>query len=202
MIAALLGMSLGLVAGVRHAFEPDHVAAVTTLAAGEKRVSRLVAFATSWGLGHGIMLVVVGGLMFALHGVMPARIGNALELVVAAALIALGVRAIFASKHVHRGHATHARLPFAVGLVHGLSGSGALTALAVSRLYSLGEGLAFMTLYASGALVGMVLLAGVAGVPLSRLAQRPSVARGVVAASGVLSLVVGLAWAYPIITHP
>ncbi len=201
MIAALLGMSLGLVAGVRHAFEPDHLAAVTTLAAGEKRASRLVAFATSWGLGHGVMLVGMGGLMFALHAVMPVRIGNALELVVAATLVALGVRALFVSKHVHRGHAGSARLPFAVGLVHGLSGSGALTALAVSRLYSLPEGLAFMALYASGALVGMAVLAGLAGVPLSRLANRPAIARGLVAASGILSLGVGIWWAYPILAR-
>jgi hypothetical protein len=227
MIAALLGMSLGLVAGVRHAFEPDHVAAVTTLAAGEKRVSRLVGFATSWGLGHGVMLVGVGGMMFALHAVMPERIGAVLELLVALALVVLGVRALVLAKragssgplaahthghahvhvhrgpsgHVHVGRATFARLPFIVGLVHGLSGSGALTALAVSKLYSLGQGLLFMTLYASGAVLGMALLAGIAGVPLARLAQKPGVARGLIAASGVLSLGVGLSWAYPILAR-
>ena len=242
MIAALLGMSLGLVAGVRHAFEPDHVAAVTTISAGEKRLSRTIGFATSWGLGHGVMLVGAGGLMFALHAAMSDRIGDLLELLVALALMALGLRALLIAKragasgpvtshahghahglaqghadglehhaethahrgptaHLHIGRVTFARLPFIVGLVHGLSGSGALTALAVSRLYSLGQGLAFMTLYASGAVLGMSLLAGLAGVPLARLSRRPAVARGLVAASGLLSLGVGLAWAYPILTR-
>jgi hypothetical protein len=230
MIAALLGMSLGLVAGVRHAFEPDHVAAVTTMAAGEKRWSRLVGFATSWGLGHGVMLVGVGGLMFALHAVMPDRVGDILELFVALALVGLGFRALVLAKqagshgplashahgphdhanvhvhrgpsgHVHVGRVTFVRLPFIVGLVHGLSGSGALTALAASKLYSLGEGLAFMALYASGAVLGMALLAGIAGAPLAHLAQRPAVSRGLVAASGLLSLSVGLAWGYPILSR-
>jgi hypothetical protein len=99
------------------------------------------------------------------------------------------------------GRVTFVRLPFIVGLVHGLSGSGALTALAASKLYSLGEGLAFMALYASGAVLGMALLAGIAGAPLAHLAQRPAVSRGLVAASGLLSLSVGLAWGYPILSR-
>ena len=226
MLAVLIGIALGLVAGIRHAFEPDHVAAVTSIAAGERKAARVVGFATSWGLGHAVMLVGVGGALFAFRRTMPAAVEDALELGVAAALVALGVRALLIARrdaavgpvqghhhgevthehagpaeHVHVAKRTFARLPFLVGLVHGLSGSGALTALAVSKVMSVGEGLVFMTLYATGALLGMAALAGVAGIQLSRLARRPSVTRGIIAVSGLLSLSVGVAWALPILSR-
>jgi len=225
MFGVLIGIVLGLVAGIRHAFEPDHVAAVTTIAAGERKAARVVGFATAWGAGHAVMLVGVGGLLFAFRKTMPDAVGDVLELVVAAALVALGLRALLIAKraastgpvhehhhgarahehagpeeHVHIARTTFARLPFLVGLVHGLSGSGALTALAVSKLMTVGEGLLFMALYAAGALIGMAALAGVLGVPLARLATRPAITRGIIASSGALSLIVGVAWAAPIVS--
>jgi hypothetical protein len=208
MTAVLLGSLLGLIAGVRHAFEPDHVAAVTTMAAGERRASRVVRFATSWGLGHGLMLVAVGGALFALRSRMPDRAADILELFVAAALVALGVRAVILAKRAgsRADGALSAPLstsllglPFVVGIVHGLSGSGALTALAVTKAATIAQGLLFMSVYAGGAVLGMVALAGVLGLPLARLAKKPLASRAVVAVSGIVSLAVGVAWAWPIV---
>jgi hypothetical protein len=205
MTAVILGSLLGLVAGMRHAFEPDHVAAVTTMAAGERRASRVVRFATSWGLGHGLMLVAVGGALFAMRSEMSERTSNVLELFVAAALVALGVRALVLAK---RGAASTGSLstslvgiPFVVGIVHGLSGSGALTALAVSKAATVAQGILFMSVYATGAIVGMVALAGALGVPLARVANKPNVSRAIVGVSGLVSLGVGVAWAWPIVAR-
>ena len=101
--------------------------------------------------------------------------------------------------HVHLDKCTLARLPFAVGLVHGLAGSGALAALVASHMTSPAFALSFITIYAVGAAAGMATLAGVLGWPLARLARAPRVVPVLVGLSASASLVVGVVWALPIL---
>jgi high-affinity nickel-transport protein len=226
MLDALLGYALGLLHGVRHAFEPDHVAAVSTMIAEQRSAKQSMRFAVAWGAGHALTLLVVGGLLFATRARMPARLADAFELAVAVMLVALGARAIAlaaktggrgaATPHAHRGvvhtHATggdhvhargwtFARRPLLVGLVHGLAGSGALAAMVMSELPSAGAGIAFMALYGAGATCGMAALAGVAGVPLARMARMPRVLPALVAITGVVSVGLGVAWGAPIVAR-
>jgi hypothetical protein len=81
-----------------------------------------------------------------------------------------------------------------VGVVHGLAGSGALTALVLAELPSSSERLAYIVLFGGGSVVGMALLTGLAGVPLMRLARVPRVAAGLLAVAGALSVAVGGWW--------
>src|SRR5689334_4955846 len=98
MIGTTAAISLGLVVGARHAFEPDHLAAVSTLVGDARRpsVRGAVGLGLLWGLGHTIALLAVGVVLVLLDGVMPARLSSVLELAVAAMLVVLGVRAIVA----------------------------------------------------------------------------------------------------------
>src|SRR5206468_327461 len=159
MLAVGLGYALGLLHGMRHALEPDHVAAVSTLIAEQRTARSSVRFAVAWGAGHGLTLLVVGGLLFVFRREMPARVGDAFELAVALMLVALGARALViafrtgargavathahgprqhahaqAGEHLHVRGWTLARRPLLVGLVHGLAGSGALAAMVMSEL--------------------------------------------------------------------
>ena len=218
---------LGFANGMRHALEPDHLAAVSTLVAGERSAKASVRYAAAWGAGHAAMLVVAGGALALLRTDLPGVASDALELVVAVVLIALGVRGLVQAvrtgrghvhqdafthehggrAHVHAGARDHvhvsswtlARLPFVVGLVHGLAGSGALAALVASHVGSKSFALGFIAIYAVGAAVGMATLAGVLGWPLARLARAPRLVPALVGVSAVASLVVGLAWATPIL---
>ena len=52
---------LGLVIGVQHVFEADHVAALSSIAARESSVRRIVAHGAVWGLGHTVTLMIVAG---------------------------------------------------------------------------------------------------------------------------------------------
>lgn len=208
----LTACALGLAAGVRHAFEPDHLAAVSTLVtgAGARPGRATLRFAAAWGAGHGAVLLAVGGVLFALRAEMPARAADALELLVAFMLVVLGVRGIRRARseprpaeHAHPHAAPNVSLtalPFLVGTLHGLAGSGGLTAVVAAEQPSLAGGLLTMGLYGLGAAVGMVALAGVATLPLRR--QQASGARALAAvgtlASGV-SVVVGLAWGVPVV---
>ena len=207
----LTACALGLAAGVRHAFEPDHLAAVSTLVTGARPGRATLRFAAAWGAGHGAVLLAVGGVLFALRAEMPARVADGLELLVAFMLVVLGVRGIRRARAeprrpVEPGPAPAApaasltALPFLVGTLHGLAGSGGLTAVVAAEQPSLARGLLTMGLYGLGAAAGMVALAGVATLPLRR--RQAAGARALAAvgtlASGV-SVVVGLAWGVPVV---
>ena len=224
MLVTATACLLGFANGMRHALEPDHLAAVSTLVAGERSAKASVRYAAAWGAGHAAMLVVVGGALALLRAELPTVTSDGLELVVAVVLVALGVRGLVQAKrlgrvgdaishahgelahthagprdHVHVNKWTLARLPFVVGLVHGLAGSGALAALVASHVSTPAFAMGFITIYAVGAAVGMATLAGVLGWPLARLARSPRAMPILVGVSAAASLVVGVAWAAPIL---
>jgi len=204
--------ALGLLQGIRHAFEPDHLAAVSALASDDtKSAWRTVGFAALWGAGHASMLFLVGGILYWQRAVMPEWLGTLLELVVAVMLVLLGVRALVraarlgsaahqpghahdTTPHVHLGGRSFALLPFGVGLVHGLAGSGALAALVLATQPQLSTGIALLAVYSLGTMAGMALLAGLLGAPLQRLVSRPGAHRALLFVAGALSLIVGVAW--------
>jgi hypothetical protein len=223
MIATGAAISLGLVVGARHAFEPDHLAAVSTLVGGTRSPRGAVALGLLWGLGHTIALLAVGVLLVALDGALPAQLGAAFELVVAAMLVVLGARAIVAGlrndvgtagahrhagvEHVHVGAREHVHVgsraiawrPLTIGLVHGLAGSGALTALAFAELPSSSARVLYMTTFGAGSIVGMAVATGITGVALSRIARGARTRRTLSVATGALSCAVGVLWAVPLL---
>jgi hypothetical protein len=223
VVTILLGWLLGVTQGLRHAFEPDHIAAVSTLVAEQRGPRASMVYAASWGAGHALVLLVVGGSLVLLRAEMPERLIDLFELAVSAMLITLGVRALVRARraglggpafvhrhgdeaHTHTGVPSHvhvrglalARFPLLVGVVHGLAGSGALAALVLPKLPSAVAGLVFMALYGLGATVGMALLAGLAGVPLARLMKSSRGIPILLGVSGTFSLVLGIAWGWPI----
>jgi high-affinity nickel-transport protein len=227
MPSLLIGLLFGLAQGLRHAFEPDHIAAVSTMVAEQRSARASIFFAAMWGAGHALMLLVVGGALFVLRREMPQRLAHGFELLVAVMLIALGVRALrqavragragasgaslvhrhgtrthvhgVAESHVHVRRWTLARRPLLIGIVHGLAGSGALTAIVASSQPSAASGLLFMALYGAGATLGMALLAGFAGVPLARAMRTRYGAPILLGVTGVFSLALGLVWGWPIV---
>jgi hypothetical protein len=197
---------IGLVQGVRHALEPDHLAAVSTLAVqtsaqGQRRSVRVMKFAAAWGAGHGTMLLVASGSMLVLGRAMPERWSFALEGLVACMLIVLGLRALWHANASARLHAKtsddqHSKLPalpFAIGTLHGLAGSGALAALAASRVPSPWDALLFVMAYGAGAALGMVTLAALFAGPIGKVTSAKARTL-MVTLSGAASLLVGLYW--------
>lgn len=87
----IVTLFLGLVVGMRHALEADHVAAVATLATRSASLRERVALATTWGLGHATTLVLFGGTALAFGVPLPDRVARTLEGVVGLMLIALGL---------------------------------------------------------------------------------------------------------------
>jgi len=221
---SISGAMLGALLGMRHAGEPDHLAAIGTLVAEERTARGGLRLGAFWGLGHTLSLLAVAVLLTAFQSRLPARVADLFELGVAIMLLALGVRAVAravreggsgpstihahgADRHEHRGPAGHVHLgpwtlswrPLLVGIVHGLAGSGALTALVLASLPTTSARLWYVALFGLGSIAGMAALSGLAGWPLARLGRRPAAARFLSGATGAFSIVLAIAWGWPLV---
>jgi ABC-type nickel/cobalt efflux system permease component RcnA len=92
--AAPFGIALlGLLLGMRHATDPDHVIAVTTILSRERRLMTAARIGIVWGLGHTLTVLVVGAAIIVFKIAIPTRLGLAMEFAVAVVLILLGAGA-------------------------------------------------------------------------------------------------------------
>jgi len=91
MISFFSIIALGFFLGMRHATDPDHVIAVTTIVSRERQVSKSAWIGAFWGIGHTLTIFVVGAAIILFGLVIPARIGLSMELAVGVMLILLGV---------------------------------------------------------------------------------------------------------------
>lgn len=197
----LAAFGLGLMLGIQHALDPDHLIAVSTIVSEHKSFKWASLIGAFWGLGHTTTLLVVGVLVIGLRVTIPPRLGSGLELLVAVMLMILGMNVLrnaFAAERVHLHTHTHnpvththfhvhenpqqdhahlhafkaMRRPFIVGMVHGLAGSAALMLLVLSTIQSPWGGLAYIVIFGLGSVGGMLLLSGIISLPFILTAQR------------------------------
>jgi hypothetical protein len=223
MVSSLSAVLLGIALGARHALDPDHLAAVSVLVTEAPHPKSGALLGALWGVGHTAALLTVAFVLAALSTTLPETVAAAFELGVALMLILLGVRALtraaraggmgppFAHvhgsgphahtgslQHVHVGRWVLAARPAVIGLVHGLAGSGMLTAFAASKLPSLPGRLTFIALFGAGSILGMTTLSVLAGWSATRLLRSDRAARILLASTGALSVVIGAALGWPV----
>jgi ABC-type nickel/cobalt efflux system permease component RcnA len=94
--AAPLGLALlGLLMGMRHATDADHVIAVTTIVSRERRLGSATRIGMAWGTGHMATVFIVGSAIIFFKLNVPPRLGLAMEFAVALVLIGLGLSTLF-----------------------------------------------------------------------------------------------------------
>lgn len=186
-------LGLGFVLGLRHALDSDHVAAVSTVLAQRPslRASGLIGF--SWGVGHTLVLLLVGIVVLWFRVPFPAIVANLAEGIVGIMLVWLGAMLglkLFRERwHIHQhehdgdrhihlhSHAVvedhgHPHLwreslrPLCIGMVHGLAGSAALLLLVVSTASSVKEGLLCIVVFGCGSILGMMMIGVALSVPV------------------------------------
>ena len=91
MLSLLSIIAIGFFLGMRHATDPDHVIAVTTIVTNQRKASRAALIGAMWGLGHTVTILIVGSAIILFNLVIPVRIGLSMELSVGVMLILLGV---------------------------------------------------------------------------------------------------------------
>jgi ABC-type nickel/cobalt efflux system permease component RcnA len=188
-VAVLL---LALALGLRHAADPDHLVAVSTLVAGERdRAARVAArLGAAWGAGHAVTLVGLGLPVLLLRAYVPKALETTAEAAVGIIIVLLAVRVLVNWRrgrfHVHRhehdggwhSHVhSHARDPehehvhsvrtpwqaFSIGLAHGTAGSGAVAALIVAAVPNRAIGALALVAIAVGSAISMTMLSAVFG---------------------------------------
>src|SRR6185295_13260176 len=128
-------LGLALVLGLRHAADPDHVAAVTAITARTGRVRPAMWLGVVWGLGHTLTLFAVGAAIILFNLVVPPRLGLSLEFAAGLALVVVGLLNLnprddgLSPSPDERPNGLPVRRAFLVGLLHGLAGSAAIALL-------------------------------------------------------------------------
>src|SRR2546428_9520090 len=186
MAPSILGRAgLGLLLGLRHAFEPDHLAAVSTLATRQARLVDACRLGLVWAVGHtaSVGLVVAAIILLGFH--LPDRLWPAADFLVALLLIALGASVVLRyargrwhlhvhthddGPHVHLHSHAHgvehahahprgdARRSLGFGLLHGLAGSGAILGLLVAAAPTRGAPRAYFGAFGPVAVLGLLVV--------------------------------------------
>src|ERR1700675_1387489 len=91
MIGFLSILAVGFFLGMRHATDPDHVIAVTTIVSNQRNRAQAALIGAFWGVGHTVTIFAVGTAIILFNLVIPVRVGLSMELSVAVMLIILGL---------------------------------------------------------------------------------------------------------------
>jgi high-affinity nickel-transport protein len=199
-MSAASTLLLGLLLGLRHATDPDHVVAMGTIVTRDPRLRRAVGNGVFWGLGHTVTVLVVGVLILVCGVRVPERAVTLMDLAVAAMLIALGVVALGSPRSpVATTPALGERIlvsplrPLVVGIVHGLAGSAAMTLLALATLRDARGALLYLGLFGAGTVLGMVAITTLLALSLRWVgAKSASVSTWIARVSGSVSIAAGL----------
>ncbi len=192
-------VAVAILLGLRHATDPDHLAAVTTLVTnGRGGATRL---GLTWGLGHASSLLVLGVPIVIWKSYLPTTVEQSAEVAIGLVIMALALwlllrwrRGAFAHDH------THLRVPpsrtpwqaYGIGLIHGIGGSGGVGVLLLAAIHSHVLALVALALFAVCTAVSMAALSTGFGHVLERPSMQRRFAR-VVPALGGLGLCFG-AW--------
>jgi hypothetical protein len=192
----LIVLLVATLLGLRHATDPDHIAAVTTLmASGRERARRRAAeLGVWWGLGHGLTLVVFGVPILLFEAYLPDVAQRGAETAVAALIVYLAVRLLVRHRHRHEhGHEVRSPLAaFGIGLVHGMGGSAGVGVLLLAAIPSTALALVSLVILALFTAVSMTMVTTGFGAALS---ARQGIAPAVAPAFGVASLAFGFWYA-------
>ena len=192
MYSALSIAVLGFLLGVRHAVDPDHVVAVSTIATRTTSFRRAAGVGALWGIGHTLTILAVGGTIVFLRVAISPRVGLAMEFSVALMLILLGIQNL-ASARTADAPAPSAARPFIVGMVHGLAGSAAIALIVLATVSDPWWAFVYLALFGGGTVLGMIIVTAAIALPTSlAFARVRNARRWLTLASGVASVVLGV----------
>lgn len=215
LVALLIAFGLGL----RHASDPDHLVAVTSLVAADggdtRRAARLGAW---WGLGHSGMLVAIGVPLIAFKAEVPAWIESSAERAIGAVILVLAARVLFKwargdfrmsahahaaghdrRRHLRRAGARHrhvaVRSPgqaLAIGALHGLAGTGAVVLLLIAALPTQLEAALALSVFAPMSIVSMTACTAAFAWLLTRPIIEPVYRTALIPCLGLFGVMFGL----------
>lgn len=202
MESVALTLLFGLLLGMKHATEPDHVVAVSTIASRTNKLSLSSLSGVFWGIGHTLTLLVVGMIVISLKQHIPETIATWMEMAVGVMIIVLSIasfRAVRAAGdaqavHVHRLHMKS----LLVGVVHGMAGSAGMVLLTLTTVETSWQAFAFIIIFGLGTVIGMMIFTTLFGLPFLFARPKQTVYRALVQFVSVISLVYGVYYIYEV----
>jgi len=203
-------LGLGLLLGVKHAFEADHVIAISTIASKHKSFKATSRIGAFWGLGHTATLLVIGIMVLLLRVSIPDKVAVAFEFAVGIMLTMLGASVLYnaiknwnhSHNHKHEGmehaHAHslahhYTRKSFFIGMVHGLAGSAALMLLVLASIDSIVLGVIYIVLFGIGSVASMTIVSAAISAPFIFTAKRFDYANKIIkVVAGSVSILLGI----------
>jgi high-affinity nickel permease len=198
--APVVVLGVAVLLGLRHATDPDHLVAVSTLVATarERRARRASWLGLAWGLGHATSLLAAGLPFVLVAAVVPDAVREAAEILVGVVIMALAARLLVrrrrgrfhAHVHEHDGvvhrhvhlhaasprhheHGHRVRTPvesYAIGVVHGLGGSAAVAVLLLAAIGNELLAAVALAVFAAAAAIAMAAASAALGLALGRRA--------------------------------
>jgi cytochrome c biogenesis protein CcdA len=218
-------IAFGFILGVKHAFDADHLAAVTTMLTNQKNPLKAASIGMYWGAGHTLTLFIVGIIVLLFRITIPDSVVANIEIIVGIMLVILGIQAIrrkvtlpHEHEHVHDGTAhTHVHLAdvhnhypkfgrfgksFVIGAVHGLAGSGALMILVLSLVKNIYEGIVYILIFGIGSVLGMTLMSLAIGIPfVSSMKKFNQAEKFLNYLTGGISIIIGSTIIYDVVQN-
>lgn len=212
----LLAIISGLALGVVHAFDVDHIAAVTAFASDHPNPKKAATVGIAWGVGHTTTLILLGGISVLFRFVIPPILESVSELTIGFLLISIGSwvivdlfrnRRTHLHRHVHDGYEHvhfhshrksadhhHRHSMFLVGAAHGFAGTASVMVLVpVTLSQSVATAAGYLILFGIGTVVAMGCIALIVGSAAQRV-RSTRLLPFLRLASGVASLAIGCVW--------
>ncbi len=215
----LVAIGLAFLLGLRHASDPDHLVAVTSLVASDDADGRAAArLGAWWGAGHAATLLLIGLPLIAFKSGLPAWLETGAERAVGVVIVFLAGRVLLkwwrgdyrggahrhlqpvgSHRHVRHGDRDHRhdqvrspRQAFAIGVLHGLAGSGAVVLLLIAALPTQLEAAAALAVFAPMSVVSMAACTAAFAWVLTRPAVEPVYRAVLIPALGAFGVLFGL----------
>jgi hypothetical protein len=193
----LVALAIAFALGLRHASDPDHLVAVTSLvAADEGDVRGATTLGAWWGLGHASTLLGLGLPLIALKGELPEWLERGAETAVGVVILLLALRVIVRWLRPTNAHGLRTRRQaFGIGMLHGLAGTGAVVVLLIAALPGRAEAAAALAVFAPMTIVSMAGCTTAFAWVLTRPAVAPLYRVVLMPAMGAFGLAFGLWYA-------
>jgi high-affinity nickel permease len=191
---------VGFILGIKHALEPDHVIAVSTIASHSKKLWRSSLAGMFWGVGHMTTLFTIGIILIFMKNQIPERWAMSLEFIVGIMLVYLGVSSIFSfgkkAVHVHKHENFSYVKSMLIGLIHGIAGSAAMVLLTVSTVKTVWEGVLYILIFGMGTIMGMLFFTTIIGIPFVLTAKQKSINNVLTQITAIISTAYGFYYMY------
>lgn len=213
-------LGVGFILGIKHAIEPDHVIAVSTIASQSKNLWRSTLSGVFWGIGHTATLFLVGLVLILTKNSISDTWSGSLEFVVGMMLVYLGMNSLLVTRknqahgknHIHGtkihlyGEVSNPSAPprnkisymksMIIGMIHGLAGSAAMVLLTLSTVSTVWDGAVYILCFGMGTIAGMLFFTTLLGIPFVLSSNHKRVNMSLTSITGVVSILFGLYYMY------